>query len=378
MKTYLTRLSLLCVGALASSGIAIAEELTLAELKQQIEVLQKQVQRLEQAQEAQKVAQQQPKVQQVAKVSKPEPNNKQIAVYGSLRPTYGYYDSNDDDSWDVGDALSRIGIRARNDFMPGWWAELHGEWSVDIANNGDFGKARNAYAAVGSPLGRVAIGKMRPPQYSLVAEYVDIFNHGNSPFGYDAKGIFFINNMVSYQYKTERLTFMAAGQYDGENGDDANDLTNAGVGFDHGNLHLGVSYLMQDSTDAGFVNGDDNVWAAVAAYSFDMGLYLAAAYQDYTYERDGLADRDGHSLDVTAAYPLSDQFKLKLGYFDFEDGYSAIMSQNFDGYNATLEWQPDPDLRLHLEYLHKDFEYLEDFSSLLVGFRYDFSQSWHF
>lgn len=375
MKTHIKLLSLLCASSLGASCCALAADVSLEELKQQIDMLQKQVQRLEQAQKEERQASQAPKAQVKVK----ESMNQQIAVYGSLRPTYGYYDIADDDSWDVGDALSRIGIRARNDFMPGWWAELHGEWSVDVSNNGDFGKARNAYAALGSPFGRVAIGKMRPPQYTLVAEYVDIFNHGNSPFGYDAKGIFFINNMVSYQYKTEQLTFMAAGQYDGENGDDANDLTNVGVGFDQGNLHLGLSYLMQDSTDAGFVNGEDNVWGAVAAYSFDMGLYLAAAYQDYTYERDAVVnDRDGHSLDVTAAYPLSDHFKLKLGYFDFEDGNTQLLSQNFDGYNATLEWQPDPDLRLHLEYLHKDFEYLEDFSSVLVGFRYDFSQSWRF
>ena len=70
---------------------------------------------------------------------------------------------------------------------------------------------------------------------------------------------------------------------------------------------------------------------------------------------------------------LNDIFKLKLGIFDFSDGYEIDQSRDFNGYNTTLEWLPNPSLRFHLEYLHRNFDYLDDFSSISIGFRYDFS-----
>ncbi len=375
---------LICVGAFSTR--AVGADITLESLKLQIEKLQDQVKQLE---EAQLQAQQQ-QVQVVAVPAvEPAPDkltsdtskktNNTISAYATMRPTFGYIDEDGDSFYDVRDALSRAGIRATNEFMPGWTAELHGEWSIDMANSGDFGKARKAYAAVASPYGRVGIGKDRPPQYLLIAEYVDIFNHANSPFAYDAESVFFVDNMLTYHLQTGKFSWLAAGQFDGGSGSDDADLVNLGVGFDHGEFHGAISYLIEDSLASEVITGEDEVWAASLAHGFDNGLYLAAAYQERTYKRDQISqDRDGHTIDLAAAYPLGEQFKVKLGYFEFDDGYGQFISRKFDGYNTTLEWLPDENLRFHIEYLYRDMDYFEDFSSWGVGFRYDFAKEWQF
>lgn len=108
--------------------------------------------------------------------------NNNVRVYATLRPTFGYIDENNDNNFDVKDALSHAGFKAESEFKKDWTAILHGEWGIDLSNNGDFGKARQVYVAVDSPYGRIGIGKQRPVQYLFLAEYVDIFNHGASPF----------------------------------------------------------------------------------------------------------------------------------------------------------------------------------------------------
>ncbi|GIU26604.1 hypothetical protein TUM4644_22840 [Shewanella colwelliana] len=385
-------------------AIAAEPDATIELLKQQIEQLQKQVVALEKAQqtfnereEQRRLTEQDKAADMVTtaavisettstsptankpseKVSKAPQNN--VRVYATMRPTYGYFDEKGESFWDVRDALSHAGIKASNEFMPGWTAVLHGEWGIDISNNGDFGKARRAYVAVESPVGRVGIGKQRPPQYLLIAEYVDIFNHANSPFSYDAEGIFFVDNMVTYRLQTGGFNWLAAGQFDGDGGSDRADLVNLGVSYDINGFHSAITYLQQDSITANQVDGDDEVWAAVLANDFGNGLYLAAAYQDKRYNRDLVPEqRTGHTLDISGAYRLSEQFRLKLGYFDFDDGHRAFLSQGYDGYNTTLEWLPDDNLRFHIEYLTRNYDYLDDFDSWSVGFRYDFAKDWQF
>jgi predicted porin len=316
--------------------------------------------------------------------SSPQPANSQIKVYTSLRPTYGYYDAQSETTWDVGDALSRLGFKASNEFMPGWQVQMHGEWSVDVANNGDFGKSRLAYVALDSPYGRLGIGKQRPPQYTLIAEYVDIFNHAGSPFGYDPEGLFFVNNLVTYELDIGDFKWMMASQFNGETGDNGSDMFNAGLGYDKGNFHAAVTYLTEAQTmssltlgDVGI--GDNDTWAGVVAYTFDSGLYLAAAYHDKTYERVLIpTDRSGDMIDFSVGFPLSDHYGVKVGYFAFDDGDNSVASQAFDGYNATLEWLPADNIRFHIEYLTRNYDHLGDFDSVLIGMRYDFSQEWLF
>ncbi len=303
--------------------------------------------------------------------------NSQLSLYGSIRPTLSYLDNERDETWDVRDALSRVGIKASTEFADGWTAIAQGEWSVDIANSGNFGKARQAYAAIASPYGQIGIGKQRPAQYTLVAEYVDIFNHGNSPYAYDHESPFFVDNFVTYQLVTGDFTWMAGAQFDGESGDDATDMVNLGLGYDVDQLHIGLGYVSQNTmTDAG-IEGDDQTIGGVVAYTFSNDLYVAVSYQDKQYNLDALSqDRSGSTLDSALAYPIAKDYKVKLGYFQFKDGIEDNTSADYDGFNTTLEWNPIDNLRVHLEYLDKSFEHRNDDQAITIGFRYDFNLTW--
>ncbi len=365
---------------------------SLAELKKQVEILRKRIEQLEKEQIANTANHKSPSKQiksssaqsstSLAKIATKNidtKKNSSAKVYATLRPTFGYIDEQNISQWDVRDALSHAGFKFTNEFKPGWTAEAQGEWGVDLSNNGDFGKTRRAYVALDSPYGRVGIGKQRPPQYLLIAEYVDIFDHGNSPFAYDPQSIFFVNNLVTYKFKFDNFTWLAAAQFDGANGDDNSDLVNLGLSFDQNSFHAAITYLTEDQILNGVKTGEDDVIAAALAYNLTTDWYLAAGYQQRDYRDDvNLLNRTGHTIDLSSAYQLSKMFRLKLGYFDFDDGHHASLSQNFNGYNTTLEWLPAPLLRFHIEYLKRDFDYLPDFSSWSVGFRYDFSKQWRF
>jgi hypothetical protein len=349
--------------------------ISLEELKKQIDLLQKKVQQLEKEQKASvKSASINIPQNKLTSVPNNSPKKNDFRVYATLRPTFGNIDENNEKLWDVRDALSHAGFKATTKIDEDWSAVLHGEWGIDLSNNGDFGKARQVYVALNSPVGTIGIGKQRPAQYLFIAEYIDIFNHSNSPFAYDPESIFFVDNLITYKLKTNNITWMLASQFNGNEGDNNSDLTNLGISYDNKSFHSAFTYLIENSNTAGEKDGEDEVLAASLAYEFSNSLYLAVGYQDRNYQRDVIPnDRNGHTFDVSASYKLSKMFKLKLGIFDFSDGYDNTMSKDFSGYNTTLEWLPSQKLRFHLEYLHRKSDYLDDFSSISIGFRYDFS-----
>jgi len=354
-----------------SQSVIAYSSTSLDDLKRQISLLQKKIELIEKEQRA--------SIKSISTTTikpafqSPKKTN-DIRVYATVRPTFGYIDENNENLWDVRDALSHAGFKATTHFDKDWSAVLHGEWGIDLSNNGNFGKARQVYVALNSPVGTIGIGKQRQPQYLFIAEYVDIFNHSNSPFAYDPESIFFVDNLITYTLKKGDLTWMLASQFDGNEGSNNSDLTNAGISYDKEGLHTAFTYLTQNSNSEGLKNGEDEVYAGSLAYEFASGLYLALGYQSRNYQRySEFSDRDGHTFDVSASYKLSATHKLKLGVFDFSDGYDMTQSRDFNGYNTTLEWLPNSSLRFHLEYLHRDFEYVDDFSSISIGFRYDFS-----
>lgn len=344
---------------------------SLDDLKQQIILLQKKIELIE---KAQKATVKSASIISAEKYSKPSPKTNDLRVYATVRPTFGYIDENGETLMDVRDALSHTGFKATSSFDEDWSAVLHGEWGIDLSGNGDFGKARQVYVAINSPIGSIGIGKQRPAQYLFIAEYVDIFNHSNSPFSYDPESMFFVNNLITYKLKTGDISWMLASQFNGSEGNNNSDLTNIGISYDKGPIHTAFTYLIQDLHFEGVKEGEDEIFAGSLAYEFNNSLYLAIGYQNRIYQRNSEPyDRDGHTIDLSASYRLSEIFKLKIGVFDFSDGYNNTQSQDFNGYNTTLEWLPTRSLRLHIEYLHRNFNYLYDFSSISIGFRYDFS-----
>lgn len=301
--------------------------------------------------------------------------NGSIKLYATLRPTYGYIEDHNDDFWDIQDALSHAGFKSTYQFKPGWQAIAHGEWSIDLGNNGDFGKARQVYVALDSPVGQFGLGKQRPVQYTLIAEYVDIFNHRSSPFAYDVESPFFVNNLVTYENQINDFKFMIGGQFDGDSGDDFADFVNTGLGYSRNGLHLALTYSTQDDYDQQQIKiGKTEVVAGMAALDISDNLYAAIAYQDVDYQR--INSRSGATLDVSLAYRFHPLYRAKLGFFDFDDGNSKRETKSHQGANLTFEWLPSDNLRFHLEYLTKDFDALDDTQSISVGFRYDYSQQW--
>lgn len=315
---------------------------------------------------------------QTSPIAPVEVKNKSMKVYASLRPTLGYLDENQEKSLDVKDALSNAGFKSTYNFQPGWTAILHGEWSIDLSDNADFGKARQVYAGVDTPYGKVTIGKQRPVQYLLIAEYSDIFDHSNSPYAYDVESPFFVNNLLSYQLQQGDFTWMITSQFNGSEGKNNADMINGGLSYDKNGLHLATTYLEQSVYEAGTKLGDDKVYAMSIAYTFANDFYAAVAYQDKDYERETMIDRSGHTFDLSVAYPLSNNYIIKAGYFDFKDGEVNSFTKDHDGGNLTLEWLPNNDVKFHIEYLYRNFDELADFSSISVGLRYDYAQIWNF
>ncbi|PKG85711.1 porin [Colwellia sp. 75C3] len=354
-----------CQSALSQSSTSL-EELT-----KQVNLLQKKLELVEKEQNANVTS---ITTEASKKNLKLTPQKNEVRVYATVRPTFGYIDENNEKTWDVRDALSHTGFKATSYFKEDWSAVVHGEWGIDLSNNGDFGKARQVYVALNSPMGSIGIGKQRPTQYLFIAEYVDIFNHSNSPFSYDPESIFFVDNLITYKLNTGNITWMLASQFDGSEGDNNSDLTNIGISYDKEAFHTAFTYLNQDHNVEGVKEGEDEIFAGSLAYEFSNSLYLAIGYQNKNYQRKTEPDsRDGHTIDLSASYKLTKIFKLKLGVFDFSDGDNSTQSRDFNGYNTTLEWLPSSSLRFHIEYLHREFDYYDDFSSISIGFRYDFS-----
>ena len=300
-----------------------------------------------------------------------------LGLYGTLRPTLEIIDQDatnpgdDDSTVDVQDALSRVGLKGSMELEPGLEGFFQGEWSVDIGDNGDFGRSRRANVGLQGNGHRLLIGKDRPPHYTLIAERMDIYNHRSSPFAYDQVSPFFTDNMVAYRYMKDGVHFEAAGQFNGRQGDDRVDMFNTGIGVERGAWYGAIGYLDMRAAE-GNLEGNDNTYIG-GTLVFDNGdLFLGVSYQNLDTETMTGFDYDGHTLDVSGAVGLGGGYKVKAGYFDFDDGLEGVASRQHDGYNVTLEKQLKK-LRLHIEVLGRNYDFREDSTILSLGLRYDFS-----
>jgi predicted porin len=301
-----------------------------------------------------------------------------FGIYGSIRPTLEYRTEEDnpdgDNYFDQRDALSQLGFKGDIKINEDITAFFKSEWSIALQDGGDFGQSRQVFAGLETSIGTAAIGKQRPVQYLYIAEYIDIFNHSSSPFAYDFEGSFFVDNMITYQNKFDNFSVHAGAKFDGRSGENNADFVNYGVAYDYNNLHLAVTYL--DKTSANGLNEGEatEIIGFGAAYSVD-DLYFALGYQDISKKTAGAINSESsYTADIVAAYQLPKNFKLKAGYFLINDDL-AINSLEFDGYNLTLENQLSPNVRVHVEYLTRDFDDREDFQSISIGVRYDFALS---
>lgn len=296
-------------------------------------------------------------------------NDTTINFYGSLRPTFGLTSTDRVDSWDVGDALSRIGIAAEHSLSNGMVGFAKGEFKIQIQGDAHFGDARKAYVGIKGDFGRVAIGKQDTTQFAIIAGPVDIFNRAATPLAYDDVSPFRQQEMVSYRKSFGNVDFRIEGQFKGETDVEGSDLVNGGVKYTGDSFTVAAAYLTKDVTGT-----DENTIGVSASKSFG-DLYLAAAYQDI--------DRGGNGLDITTidlvgAYQLDESYKLKVGYSIFSDDLMPTDSNEITRINTTLEWQGSPDFRLFAEFQNNNYEDenaaegREDSNQFIVGMRYNF------
>ena len=304
---------------------------------------------------------------QLEKLKNPvtEQNKTPINFYGSLRPTFGKTSSDSKDSWDVGDALSRIGIAAEHKLSNGMIGFIRGEFKVQIQGDAHFGDARKVYVGIKGNFGRLAIGKQSTTQYSFMADPVDIFNRAATPLAYDDASPFRQQEMVSYRMSFSQLEFRVEGQFMGESDHEGSDFFNTGVKFQGDSYTIAVAYLTKNLSGT-----DENTLGVSASKTLD-DWYIAATYQDI--DRGGNRE-DKSTLDIVGSYKINGSYKLKIGYSTYFDDLVAIKSNEVSRINTTLEWQGSPDYRLFFEFQNNNYanNSTRDNNQLTVGMRYNF------
>jgi len=293
-------------------------------------------------------------------------DNTSISFYGSLRPTFGLTNQDSTDSWDVADALSRIGVAAEHKLSGDLVGFAKGEFKVDISNNGDFGEARKAYVGIKGDFGRVAIGKQDTTQYAIIGDPVDIFNRGATPLAYDDASTFRQQQLVSYRKSVGNLDFRIEAQFNGSDAtNEGSDLVNGGVKYNGDGFTVAAAYQTKD-----LAGTDKNTFGVSASKSFG-DLYVAAAYQDID---NGGNDQD--TIDVVAAYKINAAYKVKVGYGVFSDDLAAANSKEITRINTTVEWHGSPDYYLFAEFQNNNYDTeavgREDSNQFMVGMRYNF------
>lgn len=284
-------------------------------------------------------------------------------VYGSLRPTFGLTSSDTTDSWDVGDALSRVGFAVDHQLNNGMTAFAKGEFKVNIQANGDFGEARKAYVGFKGDFGRVAIGKQSTMQYSIIGDAVDIFNRASTPLAYDDASPFRQQQLVSYSKRFGKLSFSMAGQFNKESDNEGSDLFNAGVKYKGDGFTWGVAMLTKD------IQGTDEHTMGIAV-SKNLGEhYLAMAYQ--AIDRGGNG-QDRSTLDAVGSFSINEHYKLKVGLSNYSDDLTLDQTSEVTRFNTTLEWHPSHDFYTFIEYQNNNFKEKEDSDQVIIGMRYNF------
>lgn len=327
-----------------------------------------------------KIKQLEARIDQLESGQRPTSEPVGINVYGSFRPALTYKQDNreDNDSLDITDFFSRLGLRGSQPVGETLQAFFQGEWDIDIEADSDFGDARLAYAGIESNYGRLAIGKQWNAHYNLVAAPTDIFNHRSSPFGYDDFSPFRTNNYVHYQIETNGIRYELGVQVDGDpetpNGGvnsasnpDNVDSIDTGVHFNTDIFSVAFSFRqVKYSGD----RDDDRILGVAGSIQLNDSVYLASTYQDID-----INNNDGHTLDLVGSYKVNEQITFKGGLFSVDDGVDGDASRERIGFNATVEKQLTEQVRIHVEWLHNDFDATDSVDTLSFGIRYDFERT---
>ena len=351
-------------------------------------------------------------------------------LYGKFRPKMSLLDDGDDNSFDIRDDSSRVGIQGKTRISDTLSAVLRGEWKVPINNSGNFGDVRLAFVGLESKnAGFFGIGTQWNPYYDIAAAQVDVlYNASDTPGAYGSVGGPFRNdNFIKYAHSVGALKFSAGIQADGSgNNADGVDAFAAGAGFDVGNGYIGIAYWQQNRDDSvsgdstyneggasttAVDSGDTRVVQGVrvqssngvpvdvvpgatfdeerthfgigASFNINEELYVSALYQDVEYDREagsGHSDADPSSLDIAAVYSFGDGMKLLAGLFTFdEDGINTNGSGGANDGNGRTKGvtlgvakRLDKGMDVYVDWLRQDPEVGDATNQFNVGFRYSF------
>ena len=279
-------------------------------------------------------------------------DNASVSVYGRLWPKVTYTSpSNGDQSTDITDALSRLGVSADYKLSDTLTAIALAEVRVNLGHDGseDFFTEHLGYVGLqSSDLGLLAIGTQWNPYYDIVAAVTDVYYHRASPFGYDNLGPFREEQIVRYALSFSGLNLDLGVQLKGQaESDDDFDKVYAGLGYNYGPVYVGLGYLGQDmGTDRRDYVGLGASWNVTDA------LYLAVTYQ--SVRRDD-PNPNGETLDVAASYSFNRGYTLTGGFFTYDPNNDTSDPDHL-GYNLTLIKSLNDNVRVFAEWLRKDYQ----------------------
>ena len=308
----------------------------------------------------------------------------EVSLYGALRPAQTLVIDDGESSSDLQDALSFMGIRGSTRVMDNSLLFFASEWPILLAEQGQLDGGRNVYAGLSGPYGKLTVGKQHPPQYQLIGKYVDIFHHGDSPFGYLATATSqapnagfnhrFADNSIQYQFAAFNVGIISAIKTDGRSGEDHADFINAGLYYSDEYGYLSYAYLDATAADSGdqSLSGDQMTSHAIAAYTHLGPAYLAAAYQRIRFTPFLNQEQQRSSVDVVMRHPFGRHYSLSAGYFRYHDDESTAISRSFKGINLTLEYSLASNAMLYTSLMNSRYQSQPRYQEWRVGLKYEF------
>ena len=285
-------------------------------------------------------------------------DNTSVSLYGRLWPKVTFTSPSDgDQSTDMTDAISRLGVSANYKLTDTLSAVALIEARVNLNRDGDARKPQEGdyfltenlgYVGLeSSDLGFFAIGTQWNPYYNIVAGVTDVYYHSSSPFGYDSVGPFRTEKIVRYAHSFGGLNLDLGVQLKSQNvGDEDYDQVYAGLGYSYGPVYVGLAYLGDSS---GMEQRD--FLGIGASLSLTDDLYIAVTMQSLQYD----VSPDQETLDVAATYSLGSGFTLIGGIFTY-DGNADSSDAEHVGYNLTLVKALTGNVKVFAEWLRWDYD----------------------
>ena len=295
-----------------------------------------------------------------------------VSLYGRLWPKITFTSpSEGDQSTDITDALSRLGVSAKYKLTDTLSAIALAEVRINLGHDGseDFFTEHLGYVGLeSSNMGLFAIGTQWNPYYNIVAAVTDVYYHRASPFGYDNVGPFREEQIVRYALSFSGVSLDLGTQLKGQGaGDEDYDKVYAGLGYSYGPVYVGVAYL----GDASGMEQRDYVGLG-ASLSLMDDLYVAVTYQSLDYEMSP----NRESLDVAATYSFGSGYTLIAGLFTYDADVDTSDLHHI-GHNLTLVKALTGNVKVFTEWLRKDFDESDNsgqtVDQLSLGIRIDFN-----